>query len=57
MDSLVRSSVWAAKVPRQQMTLGWSAASWALRNGSQAAISSGWGVRFPGGRHLMMLQM
>ena len=40
-----------------QITLGFTSSNWRMRKGSHWAISSGSGFRFPGGRHLMTLQM
>ena len=52
-----RSRVWTANRPSATTTRGRIAAICALRNGSQAAISSGSGSRFPGGRHFTTLAM
>ncbi len=57
MGASVRSRVFAAKVPSAQTISGSMASSCLSRNGSQAAISSSLGLRFPGGRHFRMLQM
>ena len=47
----------SANLPRVTMTDGRMALSWASRKGWQASISSGSGLRFPGGRHFTTLQM
>src|SRR5436309_7669071 len=46
-----------AKFPSVATTVGRISSSWRKRCGSQAAISSGCGSRFPGGRHLRTLAM
>ena len=45
------------KRPRVTISSGSTIAIWRSRKGVQAAISSGWGSRFPGGRHLTTLAM
>ena len=54
---VVSSSVLAAKFPRVTTTLGSTSRIWASSQGRQAAISSGWGSRFCGGRLFTTLQM
>ena len=53
----VRSRVFAAKLPSAQMILGWMHSICFRRNGSQVSTSTGFGFRFPGGRHLMTFAM
>src|SRR5689334_8607877 len=55
MDEFMASSVLAATAPRATMTFGRMAATWRMRNGEQVSHSSRSGVRFCGGRHLMIL--
>jgi hypothetical protein len=43
--------------PRVTTTAGSRTSSWRRRYGAQAAISSGSGSRFPGGRHFTTLVM
>src|SRR5690606_21783122 len=57
MGVSVRSSARAADEPSPTTTFGWMMSIWRSRNGSQAATSSGSGVRFAGGRHLTTLAM
>ena len=52
-----RSSACAANLPSVTITSGFTEASCPLRNGSQAASSSGSGLRLFGGLHLTVLQM
>ena len=39
------------------MTFGWISSTWRRMNGRHASSSSGSGLRFSGGRHLMTLAM
>src|SRR5581483_5144442 len=55
MGALIASRVFAATAPKATITLGHIAAIWRIRNGEQVSHSSRSGVRFPGGRHLIML--
>ncbi|KAG1373550.1 hypothetical protein G6F59_018487 [Rhizopus arrhizus] len=57
MVAAVPSSVCAAKRPSTRMRSGFSKAICRIRYGLQAAISSGLGLRLPGGRHLITLVM
>ena len=57
IGSAVFSSQWAANLPRPTSTRGRIARICASRKGWQARISSGSGLRFCGGRHLMTLAM
>jgi len=52
-----RSRHWAANFPSVTIMRGRMAPSCCFRNGSQRSTSSGSGLRLPGGRHLMTLQM
>ena len=45
------------KLPRVQITRGWISSTCFSRYGRQESISSGWGSRFPGGRHLRTFAM
>ena len=53
MDSVVFSSDFAANVPSATMTFGLIVSTCRNRNGSHCSTSSGSGLRFSGGRHLM----
>jgi len=57
IGAFVRSSVWTANLPSATITSGEISSSWRRRKGSQLATSSGSGLRFSGGRHLMTFAM
>ncbi len=57
MPSFTPSRVCAAKFPMARMTSGLIVWIWAMRNGLQAATSSGSGLRFRSGRHFTTLAM
>ena len=57
MDFVVDSSDWAATLPVATSRRGATASIWRRRYDEQAVISSAWGSRLRGGRHLTMLAM
>src|SRR5581483_1364270 len=57
MGALIAKSVFAATAPNATIALGLITSICLIRNGEQVSHSSRSGVRFPGGRHLMMFAM
>jgi hypothetical protein len=57
MPVVVLRTNFVAKFPSVTISIGWMSDTCSISHGVHASISSGWGSRFPGGRHFTMFAM